>query len=47
MKYHKTENRQQFYRAMFDTCKGRCMICGREERLVIDHNHGSGNEVAT
>ena len=40
--YHKTEARRAFYKEMFDKLDGRCMICGEQLRLVIDHNHHTG-----
>lgn len=41
-KYYKTDNRKEFYRLKFVEQNGCCAICGKAERLVIDHDHSSG-----
>jgi hypothetical protein len=40
--YNKTENRRNFYADRFTSQDGRCAICRRKERLVIDHDHSTG-----
>lgn len=40
--YSKTENRKKFFASQMELQQGRCAICGRKERLVIDHDHDSG-----
>lgn len=41
--YHNTERRRAFYKKMVEITGGKCMICHQEDRLVIDHNHKTGD----
>lgn len=42
-KYYNQKNRAAFYNAQFEIQDGRCAVCGRKERLIIDHDHKSGH----
>lgn len=41
-KYTKTTDRREFYKRVYSEVGGCCMICHQPERLVIDHNHDTG-----
>jgi hypothetical protein len=41
-KYYRADNRRAFYEARMEVQAGKCLICGANERLVIDHNHKTG-----
>lgn len=41
-KYYKYQNRQLFYASKFKEQNGCCALCGRQDRLVIDHDHKTG-----
>lgn len=41
-KYYKVENRRNFYKKYFSIQNGCCELCGKKERLVIDHDHKTG-----
>lgn len=42
MTYYNPDKRQQFYLDKMIATGGRCEVCGREERLVVDHDHVTG-----
>jgi hypothetical protein len=41
-KYYRTDNRRAFFDKRFKEQDGKCAICKRQDRLVIDHDHESG-----
>lgn len=41
-RYYKRDNRVKFRAKRFETQKGRCVICEREGKLVINHDHKTG-----
>lgn len=40
--YYKTHVRREFFKSQFEIQGGACLICGKEKRLVIDHNRQTG-----
>lgn len=40
--YYRVENRRRFFTEAAARQGGRCLICGKAERLVIDHDHKTG-----
>ena len=41
-KYYRSANRRAFYESQMLEQEGRCGICKRRDRLVIDHSHETG-----
>lgn len=41
-KYYKSDNRRKFYKNRIKAQDGKCAICQRPDRLVIDHDHKTG-----
>lgn len=42
MKHYSKSNREEFFKTYINEFGNKCMICGNISRVVIDHNHSSG-----